>query len=61
MTSITRPRPDSWHYAQFICAVAVMAALEGVSAYYIHSLFATENYLERIENTGNFRSINRDI
>lgn len=53
--------PDSWQYARFLCAAAVMAALEGVPAYYIQSLFATENDLERVENTGSFRSINRHI
>ncbi len=36
-----------------------MMALEGVPAFYIHSLLATKNDVERIEHTGNFRSINR--
>ena len=36
-----------------------MLALEGVPAFYIHSLFGTENDVERVENTGNNRAINR--
>jgi sucrose phosphorylase len=38
-----------------------MLALEGIPAFYIHSLFATENDDERVEHTGSFRSINRHI
>ncbi|MCG8609452.1 MAG: alpha-amylase family glycosyl hydrolase [Pseudomonadales bacterium] len=53
--------PDTWQYARFMCAHAIMASLEGIPAFYIHSLIATENDYERIENTGHFRSINRHI
>lgn len=53
--------PDEWQFARYLCAAAVMAALEGVPAYYIHSLLGTENDLERVEHTGSFRSINRHI
>ncbi|MBR7889220.1 alpha-glucosidase C-terminal domain-containing protein [Marinomonas sp. A79] len=53
--------PDQWQFARFLCAAGVMMALEGVPAFYIHSLFGTENDLERVENTGHFRSINRHI
>lgn len=51
--------PDELQFARFICAATVMMALEGVPAFYIHSLLATENDVERIEHTGSFRSINR--
>lgn len=53
--------PDEWQFARYLCAAAVMAALEGVPAYYIHSLLGTENDLERVEHTSSFRSINRHI
>ncbi len=53
--------PDQWQFARFMCAAGVMMALEGVPAFYIHSLFGTENDLERVDNTGHFRSINRHI
>jgi sucrose phosphorylase len=36
-----------------------MLALEGVPAFYIHSLLATGNDYERVEHTGRLRSINR--
>ena len=53
--------PDEWQFARYLCAAAVMAALEGVPAYYIHSFVGTENDQERVEHTGSFRSINRHI
>ncbi|MCP8686094.1 alpha-amylase family glycosyl hydrolase [Marinobacterium sedimentorum] len=53
--------PDQWHFARFVCAAAIMAALEGIPAYYIHSLVATGNDNERVENTGSYRAINRHI
>ncbi|WP_020681932.1 sugar phosphorylase [Marinobacterium rhizophilum] len=53
--------PDQWQFARFLCAAGVMLALEGIPAFYIHSLFATQNDDERVEHTGSFRSINRHI
>ncbi|MBW7472476.1 sugar phosphorylase [Marinobacter sp. F4218] len=50
---------DHWQLPRFLCAHTVMLALEGIPAFYIHSLLATENDLERVENTGRLRSINR--
>ncbi|WP_373002341.1 sugar phosphorylase [Marinobacter sp.] len=50
---------DHWQLQRFICAHTVMLALEGIPAFYIHSLLATENDLERVEHTGRLRSINR--
>lgn len=52
---------DGYQIERFICAHTIMAALEGIPAFYIHSLLATPNDLERVENTGNNRSINRHI
>ncbi|CAN0572318.1 unnamed protein product, partial [Ectocarpus sp. 12 AP-2014] len=50
---------DHWQLPRFICAHTVMLALEGIPAFYIHSLLATENDYERAEHTGRLRSINR--
>jgi sucrose phosphorylase len=50
---------DHWQWQRFICAHTVMLALEGIPAFYIHSLLGTENDCDRMENTGRFRSINR--
>ncbi len=51
--------PDHWQLQRFICAHAIMLALEGIPAVYIHSLFGTENDHARVEHTGRLRSINR--
>lgn len=51
--------PDHWQLQRFICAHAIMLALEGIPAIYIHSFLGTENDYERMEHTGRFRSINR--
>jgi len=50
---------DEYQLQRFICAHAIMLALEGVPGIYIHSLVATNNDIERVENTGQNRSINR--
>ena len=50
---------DRWQLQRFVCAHAIMLALEGIPAIYIHSLLATENDYARMENTGRNRSINR--
>lgn len=58
----TMGNPDAgWQRQRFICAHAIMLALEGIPAVYIHSLFGTENDYQRMENTGRARSINRHI
>ena len=51
--------PDKWQQQRFLCAHAVMLALEGVPGIYIHSLLATQNDYERVELTNHNRSINR--
>ena len=44
---------------RYICAHAIMLALEGIPAFYIHSLLATGNDYEKLEKTNSNRSINR--
>lgn len=51
--------PDQWQLQRFLCAHTIMLALEGIPAFYIHSLFATENDYDRAKHTGRARSINR--
>lgn len=52
---------DHWQIQRFVCAHAIMLALEGIPAFYIHSLLATENDLQRMESSGNNRAINRHV
>lgn len=51
--------PDQWQLPRFLCAHAIMLALEGIPAIYIHSFLATENDHERVERLGHNRAINR--
>ncbi len=50
---------DDFGLARFICAHAIMLALEGIPAIYIHSFLGTGNDYQRCEKTGHNRSINR--
>lgn len=50
---------DSLQFERFICAHTIMMALEGIPAFYIHSLFGTTNDYQRAENSGHARAINR--
>jgi len=50
---------DEWQIMRFICAHAIMFGLEGVPGLYIHSLIGTTNDEERVQHTGQNRSINR--
>ncbi|MEO0351788.1 MAG: alpha-amylase family glycosyl hydrolase [Cyanobacteria bacterium P01_A01_bin.15] len=55
----TAKGPDQWQIERFICSQTVMMSLEGIPAFYIHSLLATPNDLEGFKTTGHNRSINR--
>ncbi len=50
---------DGKQEARFICVHAIMLAVEGVPAFYIHSLLATENDYEKFSHTNNNRALNR--
>lgn len=52
---------DVWQIERFLCAHAIMTALEGVPAFYVHSLLATPNDHDRVELSGSNRAINRHI
>ncbi|KGE04752.1 sugar phosphorylase [Pseudohaliea rubra] len=51
--------PDEHNIPRFLCAHAIMLGLEGIPGIYLHSLLATHNDHERVEETGHPRSINR--
>lgn len=51
--------PDVHQIPRFMAAMAIMLALEGIPAIYIHSLLATPNGYEEVNRTGRNRSINR--
>ncbi len=50
---------DQWQIERFICSQTIMMSLEGIPAFYIHSLLATHNDWENVNRTGRKRSINR--
>ena len=51
--------PDKWGLDRFVCAHAIMFALEGIPGLYIHSLFGTRNDYDKLEHTQHNRAINR--
>ena len=50
---------DNLQTDRFIAAHTIMLALEGLPAFYIHSLLGTENDTQGMADTGHARSINR--
>jgi len=50
---------DKWNFERFICAHAIMFALEGLPGLYLHSLLGTQNDYRKLANTHHNRSINR--
>jgi len=50
---------DQWQVERFLCSQTVMLALEGIPAFYIHSLLATPNDQDGVAASQHNRSINR--
>ncbi len=50
---------DRWQIERFICSQTILLAIEGIPAFYIHSLLATPNDYELLAKTGRNRSLNR--
>ncbi|MBP1853081.1 sugar phosphorylase [Rhizobium halophytocola] len=50
---------DEWQVERFLCSQAIAMSLEGIPAFYIHSLLGTPNDLEGVEKAGHNRAINR--
>ena len=55
----TKDGTDDNGLQRFLCAHAIMLALEGIPGIYIHSLVGTRNDYQRAENSGHNRAINR--
>ncbi|MFC3052886.1 sugar phosphorylase [Kordiimonas pumila] len=50
---------DAFQMERFLCSQTIMMALEGIPAFYIHSLVATPNDYEGVEKSNHNRAINR--
>lgn len=50
---------DKWQLERFLCSQTIVMALEGIPAFYIHSLLATPNDHEGVARSGHNRAINR--
>ena len=50
---------DIYQVDRFICSQTIMMSLQGIPAFYLHSLLATPNYDEGVKKSGMNRSINR--
>lgn len=50
---------DAWQFERFIASQTIMMGLEGIPAFYIHSLLGTGNDHAGVEKTGHNRAINR--
>ncbi|MCD1625662.1 MAG: sugar phosphorylase [Paracoccaceae bacterium] len=51
--------PDAHHLERFLCSQTIVMSLEGIPAFYIHSLLATPNDHDSVEKRGMNRAINR--
>ncbi len=51
--------PDEYHLDRFLCSQTIVMSLEGIPAFYIHSMLATPNDLDGVEKRGMNRAINR--
>jgi len=56
----TGPEPLDLQARRFLASQAVMLALAGVPGIYVHSLFGSRSYHAGVEQTGRYRSINRE-
>ncbi len=50
---------DAHHMARFLCSQTIVMSLEGIPAFYIHSMLATPNDHDAVERRGMNRAINR--
>ncbi|MFT5632328.1 MAG: sucrose phosphorylase [Rubritalea sp.] len=50
---------DQWQLDRFVAAHTIMLAIEGLPAFYLHSLLGTENNIQGMAESGHARSINR--
>lgn len=57
--SETLSGPDNYHLDRFLCSQTIVMSLEGIPAFYIHSMLATPNDHDSVEKRGMNRAINR--
>lgn len=50
---------DDYQVERFIASQTIMMSIEGIPAFYIQSLFGSENDVEKLNRTGQNRAINR--
>lgn len=50
---------DEWNAQRFLCSQIIAMGLEGIPAFYIHSMLATSNDFDGVEKTNHNRAINR--
>jgi sucrose phosphorylase len=50
---------DEYQFDRFVCSQTIVMSLEGIPAFYIHSMLATPNDLEQVTRRGMNRAINR--
>lgn len=58
-TSQTFTGQDDYHFDRFVCSQTIVMSLEGIPAFYIHSMLATPNDHAQVERRGMNRAINR--
>lgn len=58
-TQLTFAGSDAYHLDRFLCSQTIPMSLEGIPAFYIHSLLATPNDHEGVIHRGMKRAINR--
>ncbi|MFK7744630.1 MAG: sugar phosphorylase [Roseobacter sp.] len=58
-TSRTFEGADDHHFERFICSQTIVMSLEGIPAFYIHSVLATPNDHAQVAHRGMNRAINR--
>jgi hypothetical protein len=51
--------PDEHQIVRFVCSQTVMMSLQGIPAFYIHSLLASPNDTDGVKRTSHNRTINR--
>ncbi|RLC94841.1 MAG: sugar phosphorylase [Chloroflexi bacterium] len=54
------PEPLGLQARRFLVSQAIMLSLAGVPGIYVHSLFGSRSWREGVEQTGRYRSINRE-
>lgn len=58
-SALSDPEDEELGESRFLCSQSVAMAMRGIPAVYFHSLYASPNDLEGVEETGRNRSINR--